>query len=109
MGHKMDQVDYLSLMEQEQAQAQVQAKEILVNLTILLLVEFYLLTLIGNITGVLPPPFLIYAKFDAIMGGLLYELLDTNGNTVQRIEKFFPVPPVPSCNEVKASDLSNSL
>jgi hypothetical protein len=50
-----------------------------------------------NVTGVQPPPFVVYANFDALMGGLRYEIQDTNGNVLQRLEKFFPVPPVPSC------------
>lgn len=44
------------------------------------------------------PTFNVYARFDPVSGGLIYDILDKYAHTIQRIEKFFPVPPIPQCS-----------
>jgi hypothetical protein len=51
----------------------------------------------------------ITASFDPVLGGLNYEMRDSSGSLIERIEKYFPVPPEPQCEKVVASDLEMSL
>lgn len=54
-------------------------------------------------------PLQVRANFEAVQGGLIYELIDFYGNVNERIEKFFPVPPIPECGSIQLSALNQSL
>lgn len=53
--------------------------------------------------------FNVRSTINPVQGGLTYELLDANGNVVQRVEKFFPVPPVPVCATIGKDVLYRNL
>jgi hypothetical protein len=42
-------------------------------------------------------------------GMLFYDKLDLNGHIVERIEKFYPIPPVAECNQTTYGDFLSSL
>jgi hypothetical protein len=51
----------------------------------------------------------VAAKFMADLGILFYDKLDTQGHIVERIEKFYPLPPVGQCNQTTFGDFKDSL
>jgi hypothetical protein len=51
----------------------------------------------------------VNSRFDVMMGTLFYDVLDQNGNTVQRIEQFYPLPPVAVCNNTIWGNVQNDL
>lgn len=42
--------------------------------------------------------FNVQSRYDPLAGVLQYEKIDQRGNTVQRIEQYYPTPPIASCN-----------
>jgi hypothetical protein len=40
---------------------------------------------------------------------LFYDKLDMQGRIIERIEKFFPIPPESQCNQTTYGDLLSSL
>jgi len=44
------------------------------------------------------PNFTVAAKFQPDSGMLFYDKLDVQGRIIERIEKFFPIPPESQCN-----------
>lgn len=53
--------------------------------------------------------FTIASKFQLDTGMLYYDRLDSTGRIVERIEKFFLVPPTPECNMTTYGDFKKSL
>ena len=80
------------------------------------LVSSLLLIVIGasfvasqNVISSLSSNYTVAAKFMPDLGMLFYDKLDMSGHIVERIEKFFPVPPVSQCNSTTYGDLQASL
>jgi hypothetical protein len=55
------------------------------------------------------PLYRIISRFDPATGALFYDMLDANGNTIQRIEQLYAVPPVAVCNQTIWSLIQQSL
>lgn len=55
------------------------------------------------------PLFRVISRFDPATGALFYDMLDANGNTIQRIEQIYAVPPVAVCNSTVWSLIQQSL
>lgn len=55
------------------------------------------------------PLYTVISRFDPATGTLFYDMLDANGNTIQRIEQFYAVPPIAVCNQTIWSVVQQSL
>ncbi len=53
--------------------------------------------------------FRVQSRYDPLAGVLLYEKIDLRGNTVQRIEQYYPTPPIARCNLTLWSNIQQSL
>lgn len=56
-----------------------------------------------------PILFRLNSRFDPVTGALFYELIDFLGNTVQRIEQYYAVPPIARCNVTLWSTVQQEL
>jgi len=45
----------------------------------------------------------------ADLGMLVYDRYDSRGANVERIEKFYPIPPISECNMTSWGSIRNSL
>lgn len=43
--------------------------------------------------------FTVTSKYMVESGILLYDRMDTSGNLIERVEKFFATPPIAECND----------
>lgn len=53
--------------------------------------------------------FTVAAKYQPDSGTLFYDKLDKQGHIVERIEKFYPIPPVSECNQLTYGAFLKSL
>jgi hypothetical protein len=53
--------------------------------------------------------FTVAAKFQPDSGMLFYDKLDSQGRIIERIEKFYPIPPVSECNQITYGAFLQSL
>lgn len=53
--------------------------------------------------------FTVAAKFQPDSGMLFYDKLDSEGRIVERIEKFYPIPPVSECSQTTYGAFLKSL
>jgi hypothetical protein len=51
----------------------------------------------------------VAAKYQPDSGTLFYDKLDKQGYIVERIEKFYPLPPVSECNQTTYGAFLKSL
>jgi hypothetical protein len=51
----------------------------------------------------------VAAKFQLDTGTLFYDKLDFQGRIIERIEKFYPIPPTPECNQTTYGQFIQSL
>jgi hypothetical protein len=53
--------------------------------------------------------FTVAAKFQLDTGMFFYDKLDQQGHILERIQKFYPIPPTPVCNSTTYGDFLSSL
>lgn len=51
----------------------------------------------------------VNGQYDAGNGILYFERQDSSGNTIERMEKFYPVPPVSTCYQTTYGDVIDNL